>query len=669
MRKCMPIIKFAAVCALCVLMVGFRFYIADAEQNQQTSAVQITDSGGSRVSEDGRVKVSKTIAASELENVFDITLKVETKNDIYEFCREPNMAVVIVMDISNTMNESFGGTTRYEAAMQAAEAFFDNFAAQSSDVSKIGYVAFNTDAHQILNMQNCGEKNVNDLKNEIRRKSEEIIHRNGYAGSKERFTNIEAGLKMAEHMLGAEGNANENQYIIFLSDGFPTTYTRSGYQGYQPYCSGGSAGQDGVFYDAVTGKYCNYGTSYSDKAAAKAGNAAAAIKNQGIKIFSIGIDIGGQTIQRFIDQTAGKNFSVVDRMSENYEIGSASEPTSYQSWLKNRIGSGIYYDSSNPSELEKAYAEIFQKIQEERQQKAKAIWMVNDPMPTRGSDAFVEFIGFYDKSQELVSNSLNGMYEPHAENTADFETASKAIHWDLKSSGYQKTEEAGQTLYQYELTYRVRLRNENAAFLEETSYPTNNPTKMTYQIIEKVNQQTVVSEKRKIEFPIPSVKGYDVALRFVKTDERNRPVAEAEFTLEHDEARCCRCRGDERSVFLLPMQAVSDENGAFCFEKIPSGHRYTLTETKIPSGYTKNNEQYRVTAAYDKVSVFVSHSDNSETELDAAHPIQIINRAGYELPETGAGGNTIFTAVGCFLILMALLREYNLKKNEKGRMR
>ena len=356
-------------------------------------------------------------------------------------------------------------------------------------------------------------------------------------------------------------------------------------------------------------------------------------------------------------------------MSENYEIGSASEPTSYQSWLKNRIGSGIYYDSSNPSELEKAYAEIFQKIQEERQQKAKAIWMVNDPMPTHGSDAFVEFIGFYDKSQELVSNSLNGMYEPHAENTADFETASKAIHWDLKSSGYQKTEEAGQTLYQYELKYRVRLRNENAAFLEETSYPTNNPTKMTYQIIEKVNQQTVVSEKRKIEFPIPSVKGYDGALRFVKTDERNRPVAEAEFTLEHDEARCCRCRGDERSVSLLPMQAISDENGAFCFEKIPSGHRYTLTETKIPSGYTKNNEQYRITAAYDKVSVFVSHSDNSETELDAAHPIQIINRAGYELPETGAGGNTIFTAVGCFLILMALLREYNLKKNEKGRMR
>ena len=80
MRKCMPIIKFAAVCALCVLMVGFRFYIADAEQNQQTSAVQITDSGGSRVSEDGRVKVSKTIAASELENVFDITLSQFTRN-------------------------------------------------------------------------------------------------------------------------------------------------------------------------------------------------------------------------------------------------------------------------------------------------------------------------------------------------------------------------------------------------------------------------------------------------------------------------------------------------------------------------------------------------------------------------------------------------------------
>ena len=123
--------------------------------------------------------------------------------------------------------------------------------------------------------------------------------------------------------------------------------------------------------------------------------------------------------------------------------------------------------------------------------------------------------------------------------------------------------------------------------------------------------------------------------------------------------------GDKDLVIRLCKRAGDGK----VFEKIPSGHRYTLTETKIPSGYTKNNEQYRVTAAYDKVSVFVSHSDNSETELDAAHPIQIINRAGYELPETGAGGNTIFTAVGCFLILMALLREYNSKKNEKGRMR
>ena len=117
------------------------------------SSRQIKEEGGSNESGDG-VSVSKTIAGTDLENVFDITLQVRTPRTISEVIKEPDMAVVIVMDISNTMNSNFGGSTRYTAAMEAAEQFLDQFAASNSlGVSKVGYVAFNTDAHQIFGLQ------------------------------------------------------------------------------------------------------------------------------------------------------------------------------------------------------------------------------------------------------------------------------------------------------------------------------------------------------------------------------------------------------------------------------------------------------------------------------------------------------------------------------------
>ena len=88
------------------------------------SSRQIKEEGGSNESGDG-VSVSKTIAGTDLENVFDITLQVRTPRTVSEVIEEPDMAVVIVMDISNTMNSNFGGSTRYTAAMEAAADFLD----------------------------------------------------------------------------------------------------------------------------------------------------------------------------------------------------------------------------------------------------------------------------------------------------------------------------------------------------------------------------------------------------------------------------------------------------------------------------------------------------------------------------------------------------------------
>ena len=465
------------------------------------SDVQINERGGGKTQDN--VSVSKTIAGTELENVFDITLKVTTSSEIQELITEPDMAVVIVMDISNTMKENFGGSTRYEAAMDAAESFLDKFASSNkTGVSKVGYVAFNTDAHLIFGLQKCTKKNEADnLKGKMRSETGRIINADGYSASHSRFTNIEAGLKMASDMLGDVNN--EHKYIIFLSDGFPTTYISSGYNGYDPYDKAGAR-----FYDKVLNKPCTYGTSYSDEAAIRARNEANRIKNSGIKIFSIGVDVGGQTIQHYITQSEKANgFSVVDRTGKTYEIGSATSSDAYKNWLGNSIGSGegYYHDSTNTDGLKKAYDEIFKTIKEQVENGSKADWVAEDSMPTiNGSAAHVEFIGFYDKIPTLKNDKLEGAYEPDGENTASFDTARKAISWDLKKSGYQTETNGGKTKYTYALVYRVRLINENGNFGEETVYPTNDRTTLRYRTIEN----NKVSEPKEIEFPIPSVHGF-----------------------------------------------------------------------------------------------------------------------------------------------------------------
>lgn len=609
---------------------------------------QVVARGGENSSADG-VKVSKTIQGTELENVFDITLTVQTPTEISTFYQEPDMAVVIVMDISNTMNSDFKGITRYAAAMSAAEEFLDKFAGASNGVSRIGYVAFNTDAHQIFGLQPCSNENeATNLKNQMRSKTGNII--NGYEeGSRNRFTNIEAGLKMGRDMLASA--SNQNKYIIFLSDGFPTTYISSGYSGYDPYDGSGTR-----FRDRVLNKPCSYGTSYSDEAAIRARNMANSIKNEGIKIFSIGVDVGGQTVQMYVDQTNGKYFSVVDRTSTSYEIGSAYSSKAYKNWLGNSIGSGYYFDSTDAAGLKNAYDEIFEKIKEIHESSATAIWVTNDQVPvlSPGTDG-VEFIGLYTKNGQLVGNKLAGSNDENGENTASFDPTKSDIQWDLKKSGYRKTTNGNRTLYDYAITYRVRLKNESPDFVEGKVYETNGETKLTYQTIEEVNGQKKISEVKNIVYPIPSVKGYLAEFSFLKTDLDGKPLPGAVFTLAHDTERCSICRGDGTSVTVGNFTAESDADGMVRFDRIPSGHQYRLTETGVPTGYLDPEDTYAVTVAYDVITVTVTHPDGTSENWDGTKLNTIVNGSRPRLPDTGGTDPLLYTFGGIALMAISLL--------------
>ena len=540
---------FALLFALLMFINPIINIFAEANDNNQR---QITKEGGSNINEADGVSVSKNIYPSELENYFDIILTVQTKNKAVD----PDLAVVIVMDISNTMTQTLGaGKTRLDAAKEASNSFIDSFAARSQNSSidrKLGFVAFNSDSYEIFNLQNCNESNKQSLKDKITTEIEKNIVTVSAAHNK-RFTNIESGLKRAKDML--DNSSASKKYILFLSDGFPTTYIQSGYTGYDTY--------DGNrFKDRVLNKPCSYGTSYSDEAAIRARQMATTIKNSGIGIYSVGVDIGGQTVQNYINQTDGQRHSVVDRYSTSYEIGSADSADAYRNWLRNKIGSGYYYDVNDPNAMTEAFESIFEQIMI----LSEATWVTEDPMNSSDQPKNIEFIGMYGENNVLSDSVTKTNNYP---NTASFDTTNEKIKWDLKNS----TPEVNGNTYTYKLKYRVWIENELSNFVEGTSYKTNGVTTLNY-IVKTSNS----SRTGTIEFPRPEVKAFLGKLEFDKlTNYGNKPLEGTKFEIYHSDD--CPCLNERRHMAGdFKMTSTSNSTGKVIFDRIPSGHKYKIHE-------------------------------------------------------------------------------------------
>ncbi len=688
------------------------------------SGIQIDDVGGENSAD--TVLVSKTIAGTELENVFDITLEIVTQDKIETVYEEPDMAVVIVMDISNTMNSTFGAdssTSRYAAAIAAAESFMEEFQQYAGTVSKVGYVAFNTNAHKIFDLSPCStDAQRTALVNQMKTKTENIIY-NYSTDDRTRFTNIEAGLRMAQNML--DGVNNKNKFVIFLSDGFPTTYTTSDTSttGYDPYSTKGysynnGAGVAGVFYDRVYKRYTLYGTSYSDTAAIRARKQATAMKKAGTKIFSIGVDVGGQTLWKYHKQTnSSTSHSVVERPQDasyyqkyGYEIGTDHDdigdayPTDaqiaaynatqlaafnakvagfaqdFKDWLKGAepsdsvertgigSGEGYYYDSDNAEGLTAAYQDIFEKILILNGSSSHLDWVATDPMPGMGVHELetIEFIAFWDLDGEELHDSITGTLgenDLYDENTVSFDSSKNTISWDLKKSIYYSQAVGDVTNYHFTLKYRVRLINEASGFVEKEVLPTNDVTSLSYRLIEVKDSVSYIGDSKSVEFPIPEVHGFLAELSFKKTSALGSPLPGAQFTLSHDTDACGFCRGDgQSSVVIADQTATSDTEGNVSFTNIPSGHTYSLTETRVPEGYTASTNTYSVVVAYDQLTVNVTDRNGAPVEWNGV----IVNGEFYTLPSTGGSGTFRF-ALGGTLLVTAAAAMYIQKTGRKRR--
>lgn len=589
------------------------------------NTAQIKKSGGSNSAEGGNVNISKQISGTDIENVFDITLTVSTQEDIQEIIADPDMAVVLVMDMSATMMSDFDGgngeNTKYGVALSAAKAFVSTFASNTTGTSRIGFVPFNTTAQPGCQMQAVTNESsaaafnrqmktaINSIVTEYDRSRDD----KGNITSNTRYTNIQEGLQTAQTMLNSVNN--KNKFIIFLSDGLPTTYAS-----YPPISTVGTPGSDGVFYDNINKGYCAYGTNYSDKGATSASGVANTLKNSGVKIYSVGVGLntfgnsgnlnGVQYIDEQLKRGKDGNVYTIDTSGKTRRGELAViQAGSFKNWLQTYIGSNSYVDGT-ATNLEDEYQKIFSDLKDVSITNSANLWTVTDPVPET-----MEFIAFKNSSGQL-ENSLAGSLAAGAEDTASI--GNSVITWDLKKSGYSKNG----NVYTYSVPYRVRLKNEISAFNEETDYVTNGETYLTYNMVLKGTDGSLeTSDRKTLIVEVPEVEGYLANLTFTKQDDSGNPLSGAEFTLSHS-ATCNVCRGDNTtSVSITAQTATSDTNGNVSFTNIPSGHIYTLKETTVPNGYTGEPTEYTVTVAYDNVTIQnITDLDNftvTNTELTA----------------------------------------------------
>ena len=148
------------------------------------------------------------------------------------------------------------------------------------------------------------------------------------------------------------------------------------------------------------------------------------------------------------------------------------------------------------------------------------------------------------------------------------------------------------------------------------------------------------------------------------------PLAGAEFTLTGP----ANSQGEAYS-----QSATSDENGRIFFNNLEVG-TYTLTETKAPAGYIKDNTSHTVeiSANFDDDGVLLDYTVtvdgnktnkghdaySATTDADTSSTSDITasadntkfpigNTKGVELPSTGGMGTTLFYIIGAVLVLGA----------------
>ncbi len=530
------------------------------------------------------VKIQKSIAAGTNENEFNITLQVKTPENLDSIPSSADAAVVLVMDVSGSMDYSVSSknnTKRIDAARNAAKAFaraFSDSRVSSNDKRLVSIVAFSEDATRKLlwnDVKSVGENSTN-----INSTLDWFKESNTDGG-----TNMEGGLQLALNLINAgkaQGGALEgidNVTVILLTDGCPTFHIESDKNSTTEITGerGGGNWAKKVDYEPVIG------VANQIKATQVNGSL--------VSLKTIALSTGKDDFE----STRQDYDSTKEEGRGQHKVTYYCKSTNLKNWLGNNVSTT--YGANDTDSLVGSFEQINTLITLGTQ-----AWLVKDPMATN-----IVYTG-RNNSTESEDNSYTFI-----KNSTVAGVQNNTLQWDLKRSKVSSSETIdGTTWYTYQLTYPIRLDNtvKNVNFTVTDGVFTNNTTTLDYFMFSKVNDgdKVQITDMKHADFDVPKVKGFAGSLNLTKTDLEGASLKNAAFELQYlcNELPKDSEKHNENAKSNVPS-GTSGDNGQLTLNNIPSGHTYKLVETKAPDGYEAG--------AVAKYAVKVSFGDVTYCEL------------------------------------------------------
>lgn len=560
MRKYIKqVLSFILIFTLLITCFSNEMIYSSAQTVESTNN-QIIFSGEEKTVENGNVKVNKTIESTDTENVFNITLDVETSEDLTKVTTSPDAATVLVLDVSGSMawdaeghkKDFYPNPSRFESMQKAAINFLDGYSnvETNADGTKpnrwITIITFSSNAERKINWIDVStpdglakaKQTINSLK------------------KPEGGTNIEGALQLAYNNLNGFKDATNkdlpnNKNVILLTDGEPTYHIGRNDKTSLTWIKGEEGGRS----EAETSDWKPVGGTITDghnTYSANSNNISSQIK-----------DVANLYTVAFATSSSAK-----------FHVDNKNKPLNYDphTWMSTFATRAL--KAGNESELLTQFDKINQIIKLSAQ-----AWKVTDPM---GENILY---------QDVESNSKDN-------NAYSF--ANDTLTWDVKNSTPKTKVVDNKTIYQYSLTYQVVL-DTSIPNVDYSKVNTNQTTTLQYLLSEEINNSETI-EMKTVNFNIPQVKGLFGSLNFTKVNEKEEPLNNVNFTLSGTTT------GSNKSVTLT---AISDQQGKVSFNNIPAGI-YILSET-VPEGY-QNPGTWQVNVSYGQVTVL---QNNQETTLNS----------------------------------------------------
>ena len=161
--------------------------------------------------------LSKTVTANE-DGTYTITLEAFTTGTVTTEQKDVPLDIVLVLDQSGSMNDSFGETNRQEAMKTAVNNFIDSVGGKYSPSTgadhRIALVEFRSEATILKNWTDANSQGVSNLKTTVNGLSE--------GGA----TNVGDGMAKAQDLINRPYTGpytKRQQVVIVFTDGVPTT--------------------------------------------------------------------------------------------------------------------------------------------------------------------------------------------------------------------------------------------------------------------------------------------------------------------------------------------------------------------------------------------------------------------------------------------------------------